>query len=331
MSEPVVSSGAPAVAAERAGAIPRRWTLHGLNNGLIFNATCRGVAVLPRSVSYAIGDAGTWLAWRLMDRTRDAVADNLRALFPHESERDLERRALSTLRAYARDVIDFLRALNATDEEAHHLFSARPEDGRLFQDLLAQNRGIILVTGHYGNWEVGSVFMRRVFDFPLTIVAMAEASEEVNRIRREIRDRLGTDTIEVRKSMDTALQIRRRLADNRIVAMLMDRHMGRDRVEVSFLGRRAWFLRTPALMGYLTGAPLVPCFIERIGRARFSVRPGTPIFVSREGPRDEAIRQAAQQFADQLGARIVEHPNHWYHFYPYWKAQADSYDEDLQR
>ena len=79
--------------------------------------------------------------------------------------------------------------------------------------------------------------MRRVFDLPLTIVAMAEASEEVNRIRREIRDRLGTDTIEVRKSLDTALQIRRRLADNRIVAMLMDRHLGRDRVEVSFLGR----------------------------------------------------------------------------------------------
>ena len=53
---------------------------------------------------------------------------------------------------------------------------------------------------------------------------------DVNRLRREIRDRLGVDTIEVRKSLDTALQIRRRLADNRIVAMLMDRHLGRDRV-----------------------------------------------------------------------------------------------------
>ena len=48
----------------------------------------------------------------------------------------------------------------------------------------------------------------------------------------------------------------------------------------------------------------MPCFIERVGRARFSVQSGTPIIVSREGPRDEAIREAAQQFADQLGARI---------------------------
>jgi KDO2-lipid IV(A) lauroyltransferase len=282
--------------------------------------------LLPRSVSYAIGHAGTWLAWRLMDRTRAAVADNLRVLRQGGSDRDLEREALKTLRAYAKDVIDFLRALDASDEEIERLFAVRPQDGQLFRELLSQNRGIILVTGHYGNWEIGSVFMRRVLDLPLTVVAMAEASAEVNRIRHEIRDSLGTDTIEVRKSLDTALQIRRRLTDNRIVAMLMDRHMGRDRVEVSFLGRRAWFLQTPALMAYLTGAPLVPCFIERLGRARFSVQPGDPIVVTREMPRDEAVRRAAQQFADQLGDRIRARPHQWYQFYPYWKTQEGGYD-----
>ena len=45
--------------------------------------------------------------------------------------------------------------------------------------------------------------------------------------------------------MDTALQIRRRLAENRIVAMLMDRYVDRDRVPVTFFGRRTYFLRTP--------------------------------------------------------------------------------------
>ena len=143
----------------------------------------------------------------------------------------------------------------------------------MFETLLAEGRGIILVSGHYGNWEIGSVLMR-VLNLPLTIVAMAEANPEVNRRRREMRDRLGADTIEVRKSLDTALQIRRRLGDNRIVAMLMDRHFGRDRVEVTLAGRRAWFLKTPALMGLLTGAPLVPCFIERTGPARFSASAG---------------------------------------------------------
>lgn len=311
---------------ERSGTAPRRWTLHGLNNGWIFSATVRGVSFLPRSVSYALGHLGAWATWRGSAPTREAVADNLRALFPDEPEAQLQRRSLDTLRAYTRDIIDFLRALDVPADRARELFDAREEDRKLFVDLLAQQRGIILVTGHYGNWEIGSVFMKHVFKFPLTVVAMAEANEEVNRIRHGIRQSLETDTIEVRKSLDTALQIRRRLADNRIVAMLMDRHMGRDRVEVTMLGRKVSMLRTPALMAYMTGAPLLPCFIERLGRARFSVRPGEPIFVSRELPREEALREAAQRFADQLGARIREQPNSWYTFYPYWKAQTDDYD-----
>jgi KDO2-lipid IV(A) lauroyltransferase len=297
------------------------WTRHRLNSGLILRWTRSGVGRFPRRLSYAIGHVGTWIAWRMMPRMRMAVADNLRPIVPDESQRQLERRALQTIRAYACDVIDFIRALGATAAENAGAFDVTEDGGRLFHDLLAQGRGIILVTGHYGNWEIGGIVMRQQFGLPLTVVAMPEVSEEVNRIRHEIREKLGVETIEVRQSLDTPLRITRRLRENGIVAMLMDRHTHRDRVDVSFLGRPAAFLRTPALMAYLTGAPLVPCFIERIGAGRFSVRPGVPIVVTRDGPRDEAIQRAAQQFADQLGARISAHPQFWYQFYGYWESQ----------
>jgi KDO2-lipid IV(A) lauroyltransferase len=306
--------------------VPRRWTLHGLNNGTIFGATYHGVRSLPRPISYGIGHVGTWIAWRAMRETRLAVADNLAAVFPTESRPALERRALDTLRSYAHDTIDFLRALSAPADEAETLFDmARPYKA-VFQELSSRGRGIILVTGHYGNWEIGSLLVRRALDLPLTDVAMAEASPEVNRIRREIRESLGTDTLEVRQSFDTALQIRRRLADNHIVAMLIDRHYGRDRVPVTLFGRPAFFLRTPLLMAHATGAPVLPCFIERLEPGRFGPVPGEPVFVSPDRPRDEAIRQAAQRIADVLAVRIRQHPEFWYHFYRYWDAQRDAYE-----
>jgi KDO2-lipid IV(A) lauroyltransferase len=304
--------------------VPRRWTLHGLNNGVVFSATYHGVRVLPRAVSYAIGTVGTWLAWALMRRCRAAVADNLRALFPDETDTTLQRRALATFRAYAFDSIDFLRALDAPD--APELFDHTSESHELFERLLAEGRGIIVVTGHCGNWEMGSFLMRRTVAARLTIIAMAEANPDVNRIRNSIRERLGAETLEVRQSLDTALQIRRRLGDNQMVAILMDRHLGRDRVAVTLAGRHAWFLRTPALLSYLTGAPLLPCFINRAQPGRFAVHLGEPIRVSRDLPRDEAIQRAAQLFADQLGERLRRHPAHWYHFYRYWDAQRDSYE-----
>ena len=301
--------------------MPRGWTRHALNNGTIFGATYRGVGALPPLVSHAIGRAGTWLAWRLMRETRAAIADNLRALFPDEPQAMLERRARRTLGAYACDVIDFIRALQDRDDDVHRLFDYVPADAELFFNELAKGKGIILVSGHYGNWEAGGIFLRRVMKLPVAVVALPEPDPAVDRVRREIRERIGADTIQVGQSLDTALQIRRRLAANSIVAFLMDRHVGRDRVEVQFLGRRAYFQRTPALMGFLTGAPLVPSFMERVGRSRFIVRAGVPICVERDRPRDEAIQAAVQNFADQLGARVRAHPEFWYHFYRYWDAQ----------
>lgn len=312
--------------AHRDAPLPRRWTLHGLNNGLIFGATYHGVRTLPRAVSYGIGHTGTWIAWRSMTETRRAIAANLGALFPGESAEQLEARALQTLRSYAYDTIDFLRALSSPPGDMESLFGTDTGYRRMFSDLSARGRGIILVSGHYGNWEIGSLLVRRVLGLRLAVVAMTEASAEVNRIRRQIRDQIGAETIEVRQSFDTALQIRRRLADNHLVAMLVDRHYGRDRVPVTFFGRRAWFLRTPILMAHATGAPLVPCFVERSGPGRFAPQPGTPIFVSTEMRRDEAIAAAAQQVADALAARIRLRPELWYHFYRYWDAQRDFYD-----
>lgn len=328
MIEPAEPSSTGATPAHIRGgaAVPRRWTLHQLNNGFIFGATCQGVRLLPRQVSYAIGHAGTWLAWKLLTDTREALVANLAAVFPDESRQTLETRALRTLRSYARDTIDFLRALSAGPAATEHLFDLEPADRQVFTDLGARGRGILLVTGHYGNWEVGSLLIRRALDMPLTIVAMAEPSLHVNRIRRELRDRLGAETLQVRQSLDTALQIRRRLADNHIVAMLVDRHYGRDRVEVTLFGRRAWFLRTPLIMAHATGAPILPCFIERLGPGRFRPRPGTPIFIDRNRPREEGVQTAAQGVADALAERVRRRPELWYHFYRYWDAQRDTYD-----
>ncbi|MEN3337081.1 MAG: phosphatidylinositol dimannoside acyltransferase [Acidobacteriota bacterium] len=320
-----MTSGEQAVPRRR-GVEPRRWTLHGLNNGRIFTATCAGVRALPRPVSYAIGHVGTWIAWRLTRQARRAVVDNLRPLFPDDDERTLTRRALDTYRAYARDIIDFLRASSLSPAEARDVFVASETHRQVFVDLLAEGRGIILVTGHYGNWEIGSILIRDALQLPLTVVAMMEANPEVNQARRAIREALGVETLEVRQTLETALQLRRQLAANRIVAMLVDRHLGRDRVAVRFLGREASFLRTPALLAYMTGAPIVPCFIERVGPGRFAAEPGTPIRVGREGSRGAAIQAATQEIADALAARVRRHPEYWYHFYRYWDAQQDAYD-----
>jgi KDO2-lipid IV(A) lauroyltransferase len=308
----------------RTAPVPRRWTLHGLNSGTIFSLTYHGVRVLPRPVSYALGRIGSTILAHAHPESTDALVDNLRAVFPEATGGELRRRGLATYNSYTRDVVDFLRAVeqNPATEE---LFEYDDDATERVRRLHARGQGVLLVSGHYGNWEAGGVLLSRCLKLPLTVVAMREASPTVNRIRQDLRQRLGIQTIEVRQSLDTPLQIRAALARNSFVALLVDRHVGRDRLKVTFLGRPALFLRTPFVMSALTGAPLAVCAIDRGRVRRFRASVGPEITISPDGDREAAIQRAAQQVADRLSELVRARPECWYQFYRYWDAQADNY------
>ena len=295
-----------------------RWQLHGLNNGTIFRLSYEGVSRLPARVSYGIGHVGTWIAHRLMSQTTSALVENLRVVRPEVDDAELRRLALSTYRHYARDVIDFIRSLSMPEDQVERLFTW---NGRaVYEAVRAGGRGMLLVTAHFGNWEIGAVLLRHIA-CPLDVVVMPEADETVNELRRRFRESLGAGTIEIRQSMSTPLQIRDRLAANRAVAMLMDRHVERDRVRVRFFGRDVYFLRAPALLAYLTGAPLVPCFLVRQADGRYRTTVEEPIEIDRSVDRDTGVQRAAQAFAAILERHIRERPECWYQFYRYWADQ----------
>ncbi len=296
-----------------------RWAGHALNNGLIFGATYFGVSHLPRSFSYAIGKLGTWLAFKTMRESVSAVRSNLRVAFPELPEDRISEIALRTYRSYAFDCIDFIRSLTRPTRE---LAAAVIDfDRGPFDRLLARGDGILLVGAHFGSWELGAVLIRKLLGHPLTVVAMAEPSREVNRIRSHMRTSLGMELLEVRQSIDTPLQIRRRLAENHIVAMLLDRYVGRDRIEVRLFGQRAFFVKTPSMLSYLTGAPMLPAWLIRHPDGRFQCLFDEPVYTRRHSDRETAMREATQTLASGLEARIREHPHLWYQFYPFWESQ----------
>jgi len=293
-----------------------RWTRHSLNNDFIFGATYHGVSRIPKRLSYAIGWIGTWLACKGFKEATTALAENFRVMFPDKSRAELDKLVLDTYRSYARDAIDFICSLSSSRDRLAPLVLM--DDETIVDRLRAGEKGVLLVTGHIGNWELGGVVLRKVYGYPLTVVAMDEVDPGVNAWRLRFRRSLGIDTIAVRRGMDTALQLRRLLSENRVVAMLFDRHLGKDRVEVEFFGRPTYFLQTPALVSYFTGAPLLPAFILRRPDGRFDARTGPAVYVNREGDPRESAKEATQKLATILEAHVRDYPHLWYQFYPYW-------------
>ncbi|HYN07089.1 MAG TPA: lysophospholipid acyltransferase family protein [Vicinamibacterales bacterium] len=296
-----------------------RWHPRALNNGLIVGATWRGVARLPSWLTFGIGHTGTWVAYHLLRSGTSALIENLRGMFPDLPEQKLRDIALRTYRSYARDTIHFMRSVSMPPDALRAQVSRL--DGAALQEALARGRGAIVVSPHFGNWELGAVLLRRVAAVPLSVVVMPEPSPAVGRLRTDLRTSVDIETIEVRQHLDTALRIRGQTSRNQVVAMLIDRHLDRDRVQVQFFGRPAFFLRTPGLMAYFTGAPLVPSFVYRDDDDRFVVECGPAIEVGRNGDRDENVQRATQQVAAVIEEQIRRRPHYWYQFYPFWSSQ----------
>lgn len=298
-----------------------RWHPRALNNALIVGATYRGVSRLPLWLTLGIGHLGTWIAWRLMRSGTRALVENFAGMFPDMSERERRRLALETYRNYARDTIYFMRSLSMDDEALRA--QVKQLDTAAFDAAMARGGGVITVSPHFGNWEFGGVIVAKLTPHPLAIVVLREPHEGVHRFRTDLRRELGIETIEVREQLDTALRIRQFVRRNGAVAMLIDRHLDRDRVEVQFFGRRAYFLRTPALMAHFSGAPLLPVVVYREGDDddRFVVECGPVIDVPRDGDVHANVARATQQVATIVEAYIRRRPQCWYQFYPYWAAQ----------
>jgi lauroyl/myristoyl acyltransferase len=311
----------------RAGASSMgRWHAGALNNRLIVGATYQGVTRLPRWCSYGIGDAGTWIAYHMMRTGTNALIDNFQHVRPAASDRELRRLALKTYRTYARDTIDFIRSMEMTPAQFRATLAS--DNAEVLDPLLAQRRGVILVGAHFGNWELGGVALRHIKGCRLAVVGRPEPSPGVGAIRRRMRDSFAIESVEIGNMLETALLLRRVLASNAVVAMLIDRHYGRDRLDVNFFGRQTPFLRSPALIARMSGAPLLPASMIRQADGRFVGWFGSPVFVDAERG-DEMLQHATQEVAVQLEDQIRANPHLWYQFYPYWQTR-ESETADLQ-
>lgn len=232
------------------------------------------------------------------------------------------------LRAMSRSVY---RQLGRTAVEHARLLAGRTPDLR---DRLAvsgedhvarareRGRGVILVTGHFGYWELLGATVASL-GHPITVVAKKLHNPAVNRLVHAGRERLGMAVTD----MDSAPPaIFRALRRNECVGLLADQDAGAGGVFVEFLGLKASTYQGPAIFALRTGAPIVPCFIVRSGPERHRVCFEAPIEAVPTGDETADIIRTTQAYTDVLARYILDYPDHWFWVHRRWKTPmpADS-------
>lgn len=185
---------------------------------------------------------------------------------------------------------------------------------------LAQGKGMLLLTGHFGNWEVATVDgIRQFTEFKglFHFVRKPLKPEFFNRFVTWRFHQAGFGTIPSRGSLDAILDL---LSKGQIVVFIYDQHATqRDGVPADFLGSPANTFRSLPIIAMSTGAPVVPATSWREADGTHVLRFEEPVPVVEHEKTEEAVRLTATAFNRALETALLRHPAQWIWMHQRWK------------
>jgi len=261
------------------------------------------------------------IMYRLFPFRRKVILENLRRAYGDTlSTRDIEALAQAHYGHLLRLVGEFLRFRWMSAQERRAV--VRVENIEAFLAAQAQGKGILVLTGHFGNWEVATV---------AGLAHYPEVKGRFNFVRRAIKpkwldalvtrrfNKAGFGVLGKRGSLDRILD---RLAAGDVIVFPFDQHAGKpDGIEVEFFGHPAWTFKSLAIIALSTGAPVLPASSWREPDGRHVLRFEEPLAPIECENTNEAIRRNTRAYNAVLEALVLRHPEQWYWVHRRWKGR----------
>jgi KDO2-lipid IV(A) lauroyltransferase len=260
-----------------------------------------------------------WLLYHMDRRHRLAADDNLRHAFPGrltDAQRDgLVRSVYVHFCRMFIEIIHMPRALHPGNWREH----LEMPQGRLTLDCLLSGRPLLLVTGHFGNWELGG-YILGLLGFRTHAIARKLDNPYLDQFLRRFRERTGQGILEKHGEFDKLTAV---LAGNGAVATLGDQDAGRRGLYVDFFGRPASTHKAIALLSLEHRAPLLVIGVRRVAEPmRYQLVTADCIRPEEyDGRRPDAVKAMTQRFTAALERMVREAPEQYFWLHRRWKHQ----------
>ncbi len=237
---------------------------------------------------------------------------NLGAAYPNLNMEERSGIAKRVFRNFGRTGAEFLRAQRLPPEAVDKMMEI--ENLSIVDEALAAGKGVIVITAHFGNWEL---MARHLTDkgYSLCVVARDANDSRTNKIVNEIRRENG---YEVLSRGNAARFVLGKLRKNEIVGILPDQNAGD--IFVPFFGMDCGSVSGPAIMHIRTGAPIIPAFCVRLPDNRHRVEIKPPLDIRLTGDTQADTRTIMTQVQSAIEQQIRSYPDQWLWFHDRWKA-----------
>lgn len=283
------------------------------------------VAYLPLTISDKFGRlVGLGIYWLIPFRRKIAV-DNIRQALPYMTASPLWNYSITDPDKIARQVfINIGRSLSETCRLYHgrgdNLFKSIEVQGQEhYLKALEKGKGVVMLTGHCGNWELGALAYGIVLKTPISVVARRQNNPYLNKIVEKMRLNYDNKIIYKDNAMRSMISVIRKKG---VIGLLLDQaRFPNDGSKIPFLGRMAWASRAPVLLARKTGVVILPCFIHREGeRHVITIHPEC---VFSDDTSDEGIAKDVKHYSEYIERAIIAHPTDWYWVHRRWKRAGE--------
>ncbi len=258
------------------------------------------------------------IKFRLAWDDRAAVIDNLTVITG--DRRRAELLAPEVFRHFGRYLVEFFRMTHDVDDRFIRDKVAIKNFDYL-KDALAFGRGVIILTAHVGNWELGGLVISSL-GYPFTAIALPHKDRQVNELFNQQREKFGVTIVPVH------LAFRRCLKDlkaNGAVAVLGDRDFTATGEVGELFGKKTMIPKGAALFAYRTGAAILPSFLWRREGGRFVLEFQSPLVLPdpKAGiSEEEYTRMVVAEQARVIEEAVRRDPAQWLLFRRFWFDEA---------
>jgi KDO2-lipid IV(A) lauroyltransferase len=192
---------------------------------------------------------------------------------------------------------------------------------KLLESALGRGRGVVLVTVHLGNWELGGLLLAQL-GLKLTVLTLAEPDDKLTELRAASRARLGIDTVVIGHDGFEFVEVIKRLQEGGTVAILLDRPRERNSANVQLFGQPFAASAAAAELARAAGCAVIGVDIVREGPGYVARILPEVQYEHRSLGSAEGRRLLTQEILQRFEPEIRTHLDQWYQFVPVWPDNA---------
>ncbi len=277
------------------------------------------VGVLPRRGARGVGAAIGWLAWMLLGRLRGVGMRNLEMAFPEKTLAERERILRGVYRSLGWQLGEFCKMSGYTAEQASKFIRYEGLDHYLA--ARAKGKGVLVLTGHLGVWELSS-FYHSLMGYPMSLVIRRLDNPLVDAYVNGIRCLHGNRVIH---KDDFARGLLTSMQRGETVGILMDTNMTPPQgVFVPYFGVEACTASGMARVALHSGAAVLPGFLVwEAAEKKYVLRFGEELELIRTGDGAADIVANTALFTATIEAYVRRYPEQWLWVHRRWKTRPE--------